>query len=131
MLVLCRVIESEHQRGMKVQNVAHLFYLPFMYVPNEQVLPQLEKPTVAEILPCGARDVINMSVCRKPCGREVHAQVAHPKVRDHLDRAKVVILIVTMDVIESYEKGITLISNGKGSPVMDGVLSSLYVVRDG
>lgn len=94
-----------------------------MYMANEQVSSTLEKPTLAEILLCGDRVVINISLCRKRCEGEVHAQVAHPKVCDYVGRAKVVILFVTVGVIESYEEGITRISSSKGSPVTDGVLS--------
>lgn len=67
----------------------------------------LENPTVAEILLRGACVVINMSLCRKRCVEEEHAEFAHPDIRNDVYRTKAVMLFVIPGVIESNKEGIT------------------------
>lgn len=98
MVALYRAMETAQKSEIQVQNVVPLCFLPLVYLLNEQVLSTLEKLTVAEILKHEARVVINMSLCQKWRVREVHAEVAHPDVRDHVDKAKVVMLFETTGV---------------------------------
>lgn len=93
--------------GVQVQNVVRSYFIYFVHVLNKQVLSTLEKPTVAEVLLCGARVVINMSLCWKRCEGEDRTEVAHSKVREHGDRAKAVIFFRTTVAIEFYKQVIT------------------------
>lgn len=59
-----------------------------------QAATALEGPTVAEVLLREANDILKMPLCWKQCAREVHIEVAHPNVRDYVDRAKAAMLSV-------------------------------------
>lgn len=72
---------------MQVQIGVHLFDFPIAR-SNEQVLSTLGKPAIAEVLPRGALVVINMSLYRERWVGNVHAEVAHAKTRDNVERVK-------------------------------------------
>lgn len=79
----------------------------FVHVPNKQVLSTLEKPTAAEVLLCRARVVINVLLRRKRYAGKMNTAVAHPKVCDHVDKARVVMLFAITGMIGPYNEGIS------------------------
>lgn len=94
----CTVLRDE--RGADKENAGAERILLVSFSLVIQVATTLEEPTAAEVLLRKAGDILKMPLYWKRCVREVHVEVAHPNVRDYVDRAKAVMLSVE-DIVQS------------------------------